>query len=150
MREELLKKEMEELHSYVRSHFQLLVGWFTFFCTVAVGAIAWGVSASLDDKHKLVTSLPALAVCLFYTVQILLGCVTCWLVHRDLRSIRRRITDIQSDLSGQRSGDPLQPRSALTRALEHTTILMIVALVSLLPFFWWVYVVVTKIPRASP
>jgi hypothetical protein len=149
MREELLKKEMEELHNYVRSHFQLLIAWFTFFCTVVVGAAAWGVGASLDDKHRLVTSLPIFVVASFYTVQTALGGIACWLVNRDMRRIQARIRDIQRDLTGQRSGEPLQPHSPMPPSLNQCVLLIIVTLASILPFLWWTYHLVTVLPKAT-
>lgn len=145
-REELLEKEMEELHNYVRSHFQLLVGWFTFFCTVLVGAAAWGVGASVNGSHKLVDPLPSFVVGCYFTVQILFGCVACWFANRDFRRIDARIGAIQGYLAGPREKH-LQPRSAMPRGIEHIVLMMILSLLSVLPFLWWIYHIVARLPK---
>ena len=150
MREELLKKEMEELHGYVRTHFQLLIAWFTFFCTVVVGAAAWGVGASLDATHQLATSKPIFVVACFYTVQTILGCIACWFVHGDVQRIQERIRAIQLDLTGQSTVSALQPQSAMPDSIRRCVILIILTLVSILPFLWWVYYLVGRLPRHIP
>lgn len=70
---ELLRHESSELHSYVRHHFQLLIAWFTFFCTSNYVAIGW--LAGILAGGQLVDKRVVLAVGALFMFQNALGMV---------------------------------------------------------------------------
>jgi hypothetical protein len=67
---DLLKMELAELNMFVRHHFQLYLGWYTFFLTVNFGAIGWFTSDLLAGNLKV--SLPVIFVATFFVIQLAL------------------------------------------------------------------------------
>ncbi len=78
---ELLLTELREGRMDTRIFFQLVVGWFTFFLSVMLAAIAWTARAASENLKNHQTIV---VVSTFFVAQIVLGLVVCVVVRRYL------------------------------------------------------------------
>src|SRR5438105_1295224 len=76
---ELLVTELKESRTDVRTVFQLLVGWFTFFISVMVASIGWCAKAMIDGGAK--SEALTAVVASFFIAQIVLGAIACAVVR---------------------------------------------------------------------
>lgn len=90
-----LYKELDELNTYARSHMQLFLSWFAFFCGINIVALGWLATA---------TPKPLIRDCITFNfiIQGLLAVIACRTVHSNLVSTDLRIEAIlrQIDKSG--------------------------------------------------
>ena len=126
-----LIKEVEEIHSYARHDFGLLIGWFTFFCTsnyVALGLFASALvrNGDLQDRNVL------LLVAGMFIVQSILGLIGCVLLRKHFTEIHMRLAKIAKLVAagGVDGGSAIQiPRSlTLYRRLIAVMILGVASL----------------------
>ena len=87
-----LQKEQDELHSYARHNFQLLISWFSFFSTTNLVAMGWIISESM--KHELTRLPPMVIIGLFFIFQNALAVVGCDFVSEMYANQQIRLGDI--------------------------------------------------------
>jgi hypothetical protein len=126
-----LIKEVEEIHSYARHDFGLLVGWFTFFCTsnyVALGLFA----SALVQKGKLQDGNVLLLVAGMFIVQSFLGLIVCVLLRKHFSEVHVRLANIAELVTTEalNGASPIQIPRALT-LYRRLTAVMILGVASL-------------------
>lgn len=107
---DLLRAELGELNSYVRHHFQLFLGWYTFFLTVNFGAIGWFTSVMLTGALEV--SLPIVFIALFFVVQLVFSYLASCQVRSYLVDTDRRMSEIVRELLPDWQEITLLPRTA--------------------------------------
>ena len=100
------KELFDEIHSYVRQHFTLLINWFTFFCTSNYVALGWFISLASEGKLKNSDYVPLVAI--FFVVQNFLGFVACSVVSGHFKKSFEKEREILREISDGNKG-----RSAL-------------------------------------
>jgi len=129
---ELLRMELTEINTYVRHHFQLFLGWYTFFLTVNFGAIGWFTSVLLTGALKV--SLPIIFVTTFFVIQQAFSFVACLEVRRYLVTTFDRYNELLVALAAP--GLPLQPQSPIPVQVYVKVIGLICSTVITFVFFW--------------
>jgi hypothetical protein len=108
---ELFRIELTELNSFVRHHFQLYLGWYTFFLTVNFGAIGWFTSVLLTGALKV--SLPILFIAGFFIIQLILSYMASREVYRYFATTHARSTELLAALGSPSPDEPTEPRSPI-------------------------------------
>jgi hypothetical protein len=88
----LLLKELDEFHSYARTHFQQLISWFTFFLGANLIALGWIV-----DKERNGTFI--IFIIWFFLAQGPLAIGACQSARLHFRTSARRVAAIRKELS---------------------------------------------------
>jgi hypothetical protein len=91
-RSSLLLKELDEFHSYARSHFQQLISWFTFFLGANLIALGWIV-----DKDRRGAFI--LFIIWFFLAQVPLAIGACQSARLHFKASARRVDAIRKDLA---------------------------------------------------
>jgi len=84
--------ELTEHYTFARHHFQLYVGWYTFFLTVNFAAIGWFTSVLLIGSLKV--SLPILFIAAFFVVQLALSYAASTEVRRHFEAADSRCNEL--------------------------------------------------------
>ncbi|GFO58357.1 hypothetical protein GMST_06820 [Geomonas silvestris] len=92
----------------MRRHFQLFLGWYTFFLTVNFGAIGWFTSVMLTGALEV--SLPVLFIALFFVVQLIFPYLASRAVRDYLVDTDRRMAEIVRELLPNWQEAALLPR----------------------------------------
>jgi len=130
---DLLLTELGELNSFVRHHFQLFLGWYTFFLTVNFGAIGWFTSVLLTGQLKV--SLPIFLVALFFVVQLVFSYLASRAVRGYLVATVQRIGALLNELvADQQVG--LFPQTAIPLPVYLKIIGLICSTLVSFIFFW--------------
>ncbi len=108
---ELLRMELTELYSFVRHHFQLYFGWYTFFLTVNFVAIGWFTSVLLTGALKV--SLPIIFLATFFVVQLILSYVASLEVRNYFETTHNRCNEILNLMGTYPSESHLQLKTAI-------------------------------------
>ena len=107
----LLRMELTELNTFVRHHFQLYLGWYTFFLTVNYLAIGWFTSDLLVGTLK--DSLPIIFIATFFVVQLIFSYVATLKVSDYFETTHNRCNELLNLLVAQPSEPHLQPKTAI-------------------------------------
>jgi hypothetical protein len=134
MESELLKLELCELNTFVRHHFQLYLGWYTFFLTVNFGAIGWFTSVMLTGALKV--SLPVVFIALFFVAQLIFSYIASRQVRRYLIETVQRINEILAQLSDAGPGSPSYPKTAIPLPIYLRIISLICSTLISFMLFW--------------
>jgi hypothetical protein len=135
---ELLRMELTEINTYVRHHFQLFLGWYTFFLTVNFGAIGWFTSVLLTGALKV--SLPIVFVTTFFVIQQVFSYVACLEVRKYLVTTCDRYNDLLVVLAAP--GSTVQPKSPIPVLVYVKLIGLICSTIITFVFFWLALAVV--------
>lgn len=112
---DLLRPELGELNTFVRHHFQLYLGWYTFFLTVNFGAIGWFTSVMLTGALKV--SLPIVFIALFFVAQLVFSYLASREVRNYLIATDGRIAEILQELISDCCEVRLPPQTAIPLAV---------------------------------
>jgi hypothetical protein len=131
---EILRMEWTELNSFVRHHFQLYLGWYTFFLTVNFGAIGWFTSVLLTGALKV--SLPILFIAGFFIIQLIFSYIASREVYRYFAITHARSTELLAAM-GSPSPDPYtDPKSPIPVQVYFKIIRLICSTLISFIFFW--------------
>jgi len=114
----------------------LYVGWFTFFLTTILAAVAWSFVSSLDKNGKLVAPGLFYGVVGFFEVQIILGLLGTKLVRRSLAAQDARALCLLKIFADEAQGD-YKPMSPVPEGLHGALDTMRIALIANL-VFWFI------------
>jgi hypothetical protein len=131
---ELLKMELAELNTFVRHHFQLYLGWYTFFLTVNFGAIGWFTGDLLAGNLKV--SLPVLFVATFFVIQLILSYLGSLELRNYFLSCGNRSIELLDLLVAQPPDSPSRPRTAIPLEVYQRIIGLICCTLVSFVFFW--------------
>jgi hypothetical protein len=123
---ELLLTELREGRMDTRIFFQLVVGWFTFFLSVMLAAIAWTAKAASEGMKNHQT---VLVVSTFFVAQIVLGIVVCVVVRRYLTRATAAHARIEAALSSPKPVRVAQTDLDVSNSfMRHVLVVMMVTL----------------------
>jgi hypothetical protein len=131
---ELLKMELSELNVFVRHHFQLYLGWYTFFLTVNFGAIGWFTSVILTGALKV--SLPILFIAAFFVIQLVFSYLASVEVRNYFSDCCSRSVELLALLVEQPPDALVQPKSAIPVKVYVKVITLICYTLISFIFFW--------------
>lgn len=119
-----LYKEMDELHTYARTHIHQFLSWFAFFSGINIVALGWIATATPSTKMTQLISANFIA-------QALLAAAACSAVYREIRAMDDRVSAILRyiDSSGI-------SRSPLPRRLYLRSIVFVALACALLACLW--------------
>jgi hypothetical protein len=128
----LLRMELSEINTFVRHHFQLFLGWYTFFLTVNFGAIGWFTSVLLTGALKV--SLPIIFVASFFVIQQVFSYAACLEVRKYLVGTCNRYDELLLLLAAP--GLPALPKSPIPIKVYVKIIGLICSTLITFTFFW--------------
>ena len=131
---DLIKMELTETNTFVRHHFQLYLGWYTFFLTVNFGAIGWFTSVLLTGALK--DSIPIIFVTTFFVVQIVVSYMASVEVRKYFEKSSSRCDELLGLLVAQPADSGYQPKSTIPVQVYSKIIRLICSTLIALIFFW--------------
>ena len=132
--DELLRMELTEINTFVRHHFQLFIGWYTFFLTVNFAAIGWFTSVLLTGALKV--SLPIVFVAVFFVIQQIFSITATIEVRRYFVTSSQRSDELLRVLAAQTDSSVAQPKSTIPLQIYVKIIGLICGTMVSFIFFW--------------
>lgn len=108
---DLLAMELGEQYNFVRHHFQLLLGWYTFFLTVNFAVIGWFTSVLLTGSLK--QSLPIVFIALFFISQQVFSYIAIVQVTRYFIETHARCAELLEKMASKAAILHLQPQTPI-------------------------------------
>lgn len=108
---DLLAMELGEQYSFARHHFQLLLGWYTFFLTVNFAAIGWFTSVLLTGSLE--QSLPSIFIALFFITQQIFSYIAIGQVTRYFVQTHARCVELLNKMASNAAVRHLQPQTPI-------------------------------------
>jgi hypothetical protein len=131
---ELLRAELAELYTFTRYHFQLYLGWYTFFLTVNFAAIGWFTNVLVTGALKV--SVPVLFVAAFFIAQLTFSLIASIEVRKHFSATHQRCSELLASLVAQPEESTLRPATAFPIPVYSKIISLICYTLVSFVFFW--------------
>jgi hypothetical protein len=95
-----LDTKIKEMHVYTRVSMQLLVAWFTFFCTINFATLGW---LAKPEKDAVIDIRVQRTLAFIFIAQNILGIVICFVCEHLVRKTDSRITTWEKYLFNHRN-----------------------------------------------
>jgi hypothetical protein len=137
--EDLLRKELDEHHQYVRAMFGHLLTWFIFFSNISILVLSWCVATTTkNDPPRLLVS----ALAIYFILHTLLGIGSAVVSLFYFRTANSRVSEILSAFT--QIADSTAPKSPLPLAFYRAAVFSLIAALCLMLGFWICVITILK------